>query len=814
MNGDLFSHRFTTSIPVESVRNIMSQKLWVATIEEMRLENALSSDLASTLTRWIVHGVDLDFISLPKPMDLPNTPSVAQHPEVVRECIKKYIAFGALDVLPSSFVPTKGIAPVHVVVLEGKKPRLVVDLSINLNGFLKYEYFPYVSVAEAASAARELCFFAKLDVTNCFLSFPLNPSVMDYFVIKIENELMRFNSVPFGLGPAPRIITLLLSVVKWKTAKMFGNVSWFEIFPYLDDSLYQSQTFKECLRLLHAARATFKAFGLSINESKTEGPAREITFLGIVLNSTERTLSLSVTRLSELKSSLRALLETQHVSNKALSSLIGKLSFASQVLPGARPFTRRMLDLLSSLEPVGVGKTRVKFGVIQDKSLLRPQKSGAVRPLLHAPWFRAAADKSSNSYVDEINTSYRGEEMDEGADSYGDEGRDEGADSYGEEEVDVEADSYGDEERDEERIWDSVDSRRVRASSFARGSVKVNRFQHSWELAPNHSSEHVAPDQAMRSFARNTSHSRQSFEHSAPVGMTRSLAVLSDTSSKQVSPSSSVEHCSPSPSTGHSISVEPCAPFPLTEVCRSKVSNFKLGGNMRIASSSRAKVKTGSSTATVFHRLYSGFRDDALFWLDYLTNWNGSKRWRTISNDPVVFVSDASTKGFGFYVEKLPSHLDTSHWPVNLAIGSAFSGSFSIEDQAQCGNSRNIAFNELLAVWAELSIYAHLLIDQSVCVVIDNQTDSAIINKQATSSAALAPLLRAIYKLAADFNFTLFAVHRAGEENDLADLLSRPDRHLNDPLLTWSNTNNSRSFPVKFVSFIYSRPFVMKLIGV
>ena len=51
-------------------------------------------------------------------------------------------------------------------------------------------------------------------------------------------------------------------------------------------------------------------------------------------------------RVEELTTLLRSLLRQRVITRGLTASLIGKLSFAAQVLPGARPFMRRMLDTL------------------------------------------------------------------------------------------------------------------------------------------------------------------------------------------------------------------------------------------------------------------------------------------------------------------------------------------------------------------------------------------------------------------------------------------------------------------------------------
>jgi hypothetical protein len=60
----------------------------------------------------------------------------------------------------------------------------------------------------------------------------------------------------------------------------------------------------------------------------------------------------------------------------------------------------------------------------------------------------------------------------------------------------------------------------------------------------------------------------------------------------------------------------------------------------------------------------------------------------------------------------------------------------------------------------------------------DNIADVHIINRQRTTAPDLQVLLRAIYRVCAEYNIDIRAEHVPGEENVVADHLSRPALHL------------------------------------
>lgn len=512
-----------------------SKAKWMNTIHRMHEAKALNEQQVTDLSAHILFGVSLSFDTQPSNLHFANTLSVTLYIKEVRQTLLDYIAFGAVEMIPS-FPPPLMVQPLHVIIKPGKAPRLVIDLSRNLNQHLPYTYFTYSSVSTAVAHASPGCWFAKLDITKCYLSFPLDPSVHHYFTFSLDHHYYRFTRMPFGLSTAPRICTELLGIVEWDLQQQ-----QVEVVRYLDDFLFIAPTKEECQTMLDKSIASLATYGFIVNPDKTAGPSQIITFLGIELDSIQMTLRCTKERMEELISLLQfqSTLSTTRIHQ--LESLIGKLSFAAQVLPGARPFMRRLLDQC----------------------------------------------------------------------------------------------------------------------------------------------HHNAPHRSHRV------------------------------------------------------------------------------------------------------RLSKSFFLDVTYWLSHLKIWNGRQTWR--KSDPIVLVSDASLSGFGFYLEHLPPHLPNHSLPTHLQLGNTYVGSYGITHADYHVDHRTISWCEMFSALAALLVYAPILTNQSVTIVIDNQTDVHILNRQATRSPRLAVLLRAVADLSTRLNFSFKAIHRAGELNILADLLSRPSLHGGDPITKWTH---------------------------
>lgn len=567
-----------------SVDSIDEQRVWHHTLDLMvadtdwQVASSTSLDQLRRVRSWITHGVTLDFVTEPACIDHANTPSVQLNTALVRKRIAEYQDFGALIPLPSTHPTPFGVQPLHVIIKPPRKPRIVVDLSRNLNDHLRYEYFHYSTIRDAVDLSSPGCWYAKLDLSNCFLSFPLHPSALPHFIFRFEGQLYQFTRLPFGLSTAPRICTELLSVV----AYYLHHHGVEALIRYLDDFLFINKDEHSSRLALELAQRAFDTFGLVVNPDKTEGPAQRLTFLGIAFDSIACTLSCTAERVEELLHLLSDSVKSSRVLLTDLATLIGKLQFASQVLPGFRPFIHGLQALYN------------------------------------------ARDASIRHH-----------------------------------------------HRDDRR------------GHFARQS---------------------------------------------------------------------------------------------------------------------AKVKTSAD-----------FRADVRFWLVHLPRWNGTARWRTTHSAPCVFASDASLQGFGFYLERLPPHVDPTLWPTPLQLGTGFVGVWSRSDSTYHRVSGQINWCEVFAIYAALCTYRSVLRDCSVLCWCDNMAGVHVLNRQSTRALGLAQLLRDIFILCMECNISLRAEHRPGEQNVLADFLSRPlQQHSSSPVDDWKAAHPDDAHRLRSVSVVHSHQFGSK----
>jgi hypothetical protein len=334
-----------------------ARERWLTQIARLRVLPGADQVLLEEVQAAVEDGVKLEFpLGPPPPGTYTNTFSFKMNQKVCLERLRVYEELGALRRLDSLPDGAYYVQPLHAVVKPGKKARVCVDLSRNLNDYLPDQPFHYSSVAAGVRLAQECpgqAWFVKLDLSSCFLSFPLHPDDWQYYVCKAGGDYIQFLRMVFGLKSAPRTASLLLDVVS--SALTDAGIAHVR---YLDDFFLVATTRERVWACAHRAAALIAEFGLALSPEKVEGPAQVLEFLGIVFDSTVETLSISLERKKELMGLLADFDGKGWASRTAVQSLLGKLSFAATVLPGARPFLRRIIDTLR------LGHSRIALGVI------------------------------------------------------------------------------------------------------------------------------------------------------------------------------------------------------------------------------------------------------------------------------------------------------------------------------------------------------------------------------------------------------------------------------------------------------------------
>ena len=114
---------------------------------------------------------------------------------------------------------------------------------------------------------------------------------------------------------------------------------------YLNDFLFFSLP-ASVTNLLQSAMAMLEYLGVPVAREKVEGPACQVTFLGVVIDTAALELRLPHTKIEKLQGLLGAWTGSKAHTRKELESLLGHLSHDASVVCPGQTFLRKLSALL------------------------------------------------------------------------------------------------------------------------------------------------------------------------------------------------------------------------------------------------------------------------------------------------------------------------------------------------------------------------------------------------------------------------------------------------------------------------------------
>ena len=221
------------------------------------------------------------------------------------------------------------------VIHDGSRPT-----SDSMNDYSSLHSVHYQTLEEAYSLAKPNYFLVKVDLKAAYRSVAINS--LDYCLTGLQWQFKNESSpcylfdsrLPFGASMAPSIFHRLTQAV----------------LVYLDDFLIVEETYEACLKAQHTLIKLLIELGFRISWKKVTGPSRIVTFLGIVINTTDCSLSLDEEKLVKIREKLLCFQDKKRASKRQLQQLAGLLNWACQAVRGGRYFLRRVLDTICKLK--------------------------------------------------------------------------------------------------------------------------------------------------------------------------------------------------------------------------------------------------------------------------------------------------------------------------------------------------------------------------------------------------------------------------------------------------------------------------------
>lgn len=244
-------------------------------------------------------------------------------------------------------------SPIGIIPKRNKpgKWRLIVDLSSPEGAStndgvdkeacsLSYTSVDYIAARVASMGqGTEL---AKMDIRQAYRMIPVHPCDRHLLGMRWREEVFVDKTLPFGLRSAPIIFTAVADALQWAMEER--GVTFAE--HYIDDFItVGAPGSDECTRNVQLMLQTCESAGVPVEESKSEGPASSLTFLGIEIDSVAMELRLPADKLTQLQTLLMQWRGKKACTKRELLSIIGSLSHACKVVRPGRSFLRRLIDL-------------------------------------------------------------------------------------------------------------------------------------------------------------------------------------------------------------------------------------------------------------------------------------------------------------------------------------------------------------------------------------------------------------------------------------------------------------------------------------
>ena len=206
--------------------------------------------------------------------------------------------------------------------------RPVIDLK-TLNKFVHCPHFKMHTVNSAFNVLNVGDWAFSVDLKDAYLHVPLHPNSCKYLRFAVEDKVLEFKALPFGLNTAPRLFTRLAHAVA-----AYLHQQGISIIPYLDDWLIHHHDRQVLLAQQRILLHTLDILGLMLNVEKSHlEPTQDIEFLGVRFLLDEGRVFLPDTKRNSLLDRVTSISLRSTVTYKQATSLLGSLNWMANWIP-------------------------------------------------------------------------------------------------------------------------------------------------------------------------------------------------------------------------------------------------------------------------------------------------------------------------------------------------------------------------------------------------------------------------------------------------------------------------------------------------
>ena len=324
-------------------------------------ESLLSDYHDTKLLSHLTYGFPLGFITIDRPVsNTDNHASTKGNSQAVSHYLdtelKHKALAGPFDSPP--FTPWFHVSPMMVRdKKQSDQKRVIVDLSWPLgrsvNSNIPHDVYENTytamklptaeDLAAAILAAPPTAHMYCLDLSRAYRQLRIDPHDWPLLGLAWQGQYFFDLSLAFGGRWHAAACQRVTEALRFHMAKLAAP-----IWPYLDDIVGLSPTPQLAHKHFGQLRDVMAKLGLAEAHHKAIPPTRQLTWIGILFDLDQMTMTIPPDKLASARASVQFWLTQSTITVKQLQQLTGTLAHISKCCPAGRLFTSRLYNMLST----------------------------------------------------------------------------------------------------------------------------------------------------------------------------------------------------------------------------------------------------------------------------------------------------------------------------------------------------------------------------------------------------------------------------------------------------------------------------------
>ena len=231
--------------------------------------------------------------------------------------------------------PRLCLSPVFVVPKRSGKFRMILNLKA-INRYIRPVHFRMETLATILPMLRPGDWAVSIDLSDAYHHVPIARPSQRLLGFAFAGRVYRYRALPFGLSPAPRIFTRLVSAVA-----AYFREQGIRLFCFLDDWLIVADSPQRLIAHRDITISVVQRLGFLINWEKSAlEPTQRPVFLGAEIDLPGLRARPTPERVGTILAAARSLRDKHVASARSWLQFLGYLASPVDVLPDCRLYMR------------------------------------------------------------------------------------------------------------------------------------------------------------------------------------------------------------------------------------------------------------------------------------------------------------------------------------------------------------------------------------------------------------------------------------------------------------------------------------------